>query len=686
MSSFLSWLPESGSSRLLCDALWQSTLIAAVGCVASRFLTRQSAARAWLLLLTLTACLLVPLASLAARESGWTVVTHPSAGTWPRLSETRPASAYAASFGETRPRDFAANETILASHPKAAPATATEAVPGQSASARNATIETFALNALGIVWLTASALLTLRLALSCLATVRLIRRAAACGDAELIAAGATAAQRVGPSRSPALLISHDVRTPTVFALGRPRLLIPTDGASRAAMKNIDWTAAFTHELAHAARRDAWARLWVEIVLIALPLQPLVWLARRAFHSACEEACDDWAVATGSDPVDLADMLTAWIHLSKPKPTLLAIGMSSTKSRTLRLLALRTTPTPKLARRWRWAGACAGVLLVAGLAVAQSPLNRGQAPSSPMASAASKGESKEANDTPTASSGKPSNPPLYVIEPPDVVTIALAKLVPKEIWHIQPQDKVHIQVVGTPKDQPIGGVFEIDGGGDVVLGPQYGSVRIIGMTRSQAQETVKKKLEEVLKEPQVALTIDESGTKSEISGDHLVALDGTISLGSYGRAKVGGLTIADARAAVEKKLSEILVDPNVAVDVSKFSSKSYYVIVGDCVRRLTTTGHDTVMDAISDGQNSGFITLLPIKSISIARPSSAPSKRETLEVLWKDVLHGDDTTNYQILPGDRIFIEFEQPSGGGGAIGRGGPATEPSHSATKPTKP
>ncbi len=203
MSSFIAWLPESGWYRLLCDALWQSTLIAAVGCVAARFLTRHSAARAWLLLLTLTACLLVPLASMAARESGWTIVASRSAGTWPRLSETRPASGYPASLGETRPRDFAENETMLAAQPKAAPATPTDASPWHAASGHNATTETFALNALGIVWLTASALLTLRMALSCLATVRLIQRAAVCGDAELIAAGATAAQRVGLSRSPA---------------------------------------------------------------------------------------------------------------------------------------------------------------------------------------------------------------------------------------------------------------------------------------------------------------------------------------------------------------------------------------------------------------------------------------------------------------------------------------------------
>ncbi len=74
MSSFCSFLPAGGWQRLMCDALWQSTLIAALGWLAARYLVRQSAARAWVLLITLIACAVVPLASLAARSGGWTML------------------------------------------------------------------------------------------------------------------------------------------------------------------------------------------------------------------------------------------------------------------------------------------------------------------------------------------------------------------------------------------------------------------------------------------------------------------------------------------------------------------------------------------------------------------------------------------------------------------------------------
>jgi polysaccharide export outer membrane protein len=366
------------------------------------------------------------------------------------------------------------------------------------------------------------------------------------------------------------------------------------------------------------------------------------MARRAFHVACEEACDDWAVATGSNPVDLADMLTAWMHGSRPKATLLAIGMSSTKARTLRLLALHATPTAKLARRWHWAGACAAVLIVAGLAVAQPPNDHKQ---------------------------------------------EALQLAPKETTRLAPLDKVRIDVHGTIRDQPISGTFQVDSDGEIVLGPVYGAVKVGRLTRSEAQEAVKRKLQTVLKEPDVALIVDESRREAGIAGEHLVGPDGTITLGVYGSVKVSGLTLADARAAVETKLSDSFVEPKVAVDVSKYNSKVYYLIVNelgyhDHVLRMSTTGNETVMDAISEYQNSVNWTS-PIKTITIARPKSASSKRETLEVHWKDVLHGDDTTNYQILPGDRVFIEFEQP-GRGGAFG--GDAFDPQPKKPPPFDP
>ncbi len=131
------------------------------------------------------------------------------------------------------------------------------------------------------------------------------------------------------------------------------------------------------------------------------------------------------------------------------------------------------------------------------------------------------------------------------------------------------------------------------------------------------------------------------------------------------------------------LSEQFVEPKLRIDVDKLSSNAYYVIVEGKPRRLTASGHETVMDTISECDFGGH----PIKSITIERPASATRDRATLNVHWQDVLHGDDTTNYQILPGDRIFVDFEQPTGEdsfiGGAAGYGqGKSANPASSSSK----
>jgi hypothetical protein len=84
---------------------------------------------------------------------------------------------------------------------------------------------------------------------------------------------------------------------------------------------------------------------------------------------------------------------------------------------------------------------------------------------------------------------------------------------------------------------------------------------------------------------------------------------------------------------------------------------YYVIgegagFGDSLIRLQITGNETVLDAIS--QING-LSRLASKRIWIARP--APNGCvQRLYVNWNDITKkGETKTNYQIMPGDRIFL-------------------------------
>ncbi len=163
MSSVLSLLSAGGWQRLIIDALWQSTLIAALGSLAAGFLVRQAAARACLLLLTLTACLMVPVASMAARSAGWTVLSRASSSvdaTPVHLDVDLLPARVAPPTNEmtaTAPRAIAAQDGIAA---------ARVAING--------------LYVTGMVWLSASTFLFARLALSLLAVWRLLRQARPC--------------------------------------------------------------------------------------------------------------------------------------------------------------------------------------------------------------------------------------------------------------------------------------------------------------------------------------------------------------------------------------------------------------------------------------------------------------------------------------------------------------------------
>ncbi len=144
---------------------------------------------------------------------------------------------------------------------------------------------------------------------------------------------------------------------------------------------------------------------------------------------------------------------------------------------------------------------------------------------------------------------------------------------------------------------------------------------------------------------------------------LVRPDGTIGLGYYGAVRVAGLSIEQARQAIEDHLSRYIKNPQVTVDIFAYNSKAYYVIedgagFGQQVIRIPYTGNETVLDAIS--QAGGLPTVSDKKLIWLARP--APPGRcndQILPIDWKGISQGGQTaTNYQVLPNDRIFIHSD----------------------------
>ena len=248
-------------------------------------------------------------------------------------------------------------------------------------------------------------------------------------------------------------------------------------------------------------------------------------------------------------------------------------------------------------------------------------------------------------------------PPYIIEPPDILSIDAVRIVPRAPYRVNTLDVLAIHVPQPLPEAPISGPYTVEPGGTINLGLPYGVVPVAGLTLDEVTKTLERHLTRFLGQPQVSVTLAELAGKQGIAGQHLVASDGTVTLGSYGSVYVVGMTLDQARLAIEAHLSQFLEDPEVSVNVFAYNSKVYYVItqgagLGDGVTSFPVTGNETVLDAIS---RINGLTSVSSKRIWIARPA-CDGPPQVLKVDWHDVTaHGMANTNYQILPGDRVFV-------------------------------
>jgi polysaccharide export outer membrane protein len=249
-------------------------------------------------------------------------------------------------------------------------------------------------------------------------------------------------------------------------------------------------------------------------------------------------------------------------------------------------------------------------------------------------------------------------PTYTIEPPDILVVEAIHIVPRSPYALRTGDILAITVQGTLPDTPVTGAYSVQPGGMVNLGAPYGAAKVAGLTPEQAQEEVRRVMAMHVNDPVVSLSLLEMSGKQQIAGQHMVGPDGTITLGSYGSVPLVGLTLAEAKRAIEAHLSQYLESPEVSVDVFAYNSHVYYIITegagfGDGVTRWPVTGNDTVLDAIA---NINGLTEVSSKRIWIARPAPHGTGVQVLPVDWQAVTaFGDASTNYQLMPGDRVFV-------------------------------
>ena len=141
----------------------------------------------------------------------------------------------------------------------------------------------------------------------------------------------------------------------------------------------------------------------------------------------------------------------------------------------------------------------------------------------------------------------------------------------------------------------------------------------------------------------------------IPADQRVLLDGTLDLSAFGRVMVAGLTLEMTENLIERTIVEA-GEAETQINVQLLEPVHRYYVLGEVNSpgSYPLDGHETVLDGILAA--GGLTTAAAPCKILLARPTISSSCRVTLPVCYREITQlGDTTTNYQLQPGDRIFV-------------------------------
>lgn len=145
----------------------------------------------------------------------------------------------------------------------------------------------------------------------------------------------------------------------------------------------------------------------------------------------------------------------------------------------------------------------------------------------------------------------------------------------------------------------------------------------------------------------------------LPGDQVVLQDGTIDLAEFGRPVVAGQTVPQIEAEVQRLIAAKAKDKEeeslVSVRLVGRVSKVFYVLGEvNAPGAFPLSGRETVLDGVIAA--GGITRTANTKKVILSRPTQPDGCRVVLPVCYDNVVQlGDTSTNYQLQPGDRIFI-------------------------------
>ena len=153
----------------------------------------------------------------------------------------------------------------------------------------------------------------------------------------------------------------------------------------------------------------------------------------------------------------------------------------------------------------------------------------------------------------------------------------------------------------------------------------------------------------------------------ITREVTVRPDGRISFDLIGDMDVRGKTIAEIQTAIQVRIKEYIVHPDVTVTLSQSNSRKFYVfgevldpgaypLIGDvnAVEALATASGPTRFAALGEAR--------------LLRPTGETAQAYAVD-FTAITTAGDGSTNYALQPGDVIFLPPNTPAKIGYALGK-----------------
>lgn len=145
----------------------------------------------------------------------------------------------------------------------------------------------------------------------------------------------------------------------------------------------------------------------------------------------------------------------------------------------------------------------------------------------------------------------------------------------------------------------------------------------------------------------------------LPADQTVLPDGSIDLSPFGRPVVAGKTVADIERDVQQLVKkQTKEEVTITVRLIGRNSKVYYVLGEvNAPGVFPITGRETVLDGILAA--GGLTRKASEKCIIVSRPTPPDGCRIVMPVCYTQIVQlGDTSTNYQLMPGDRIFVSSQ----------------------------